>query len=336
MISGRHCLVSRPGQIFFAGSALPWSLCGACLGIVRQQVVLGLLKRVSRSFYISLRLLPGPMREGAALAYLLARTSDSIADSSSADARLRAHCLRAFQAQLAGLEDYRSWPAELVTGVKDVSERDLLALSHRLLELVHDLPSAELALVQEVMNIIIGGQMLDLKHFGAAHADKPVVMGSSDDLEDYTYRVAGCVGEFWTKLGLLSLGNCFSSASPCSLLELAVNYGKGLQLVNILRDLPRDLSEGRCYLPVSDPLDRELLMLEHHRQWHRAIGLINDGLTYSSQLTGKRVRVASVMPALLAEENLELMREIDWEALEAHVKVARRKVYGNLLRALLY
>ena len=41
-----------------------------------------LLKGVSRSFYLTLRILPEGMRDPVGLAYLLARAADTIADTS--------------------------------------------------------------------------------------------------------------------------------------------------------------------------------------------------------------------------------------------------------------
>jgi len=61
----------------------------------------------------------------------------------------------------------------------------------------------------------------------------------------------GCVGEFWTRI-------CRAHLFPTAVLDDAfllsngVRFGKGLQLVNILRDLPVDLRHGRCYLPSVD------------------------------------------------------------------------------------
>src|ERR671936_32276 len=37
---------------------------------------------------------------------------------------------------------------------------------------------------------------------------------------------------------------------------VGVRFGKGLQLTNVLKDLPRDLQRGRCYIP-------EVLLREH-------------------------------------------------------------------------
>src|SRR5207248_5120127 len=63
---------------------------------------LELLKPVSRSFYISIRLLPRALREPVALAYLLARTSDTIADSSAIEVEKRIELLDRFARAIAG------------------------------------------------------------------------------------------------------------------------------------------------------------------------------------------------------------------------------------------
>lgn len=298
--------------------------------------MLGLLKRVSRSFYVSLRLLPAPMREGAAMAYLLARTTDTIADSSSSKPGLRLESLEEFIMQVSGQKTRQSWPEELVLGVEDLWERELLTLSHRVVERARELPGEQLSLVQEVMDTIVSGQILDLNLFGAASKEAPVAIASEDDLDDYTYRVAGCVGEFWTKLGLVTLGDDFSVHDPSTLMRLGANYGKGLQLVNILRDLPGDLAEGRCYLPLVDPGDRDELMSQHRSHCRRARVLVQDGLEYAAQLRGKRVRVASALPALLAEDTLDLLDGASWSRLEAGIKISRRQVYADLLQALCF
>src|SRR6266487_6517017 len=66
---------------------------------------LELLKPFSRSFYISIRLLPRALREPVALAYLLARTSDTIADSSAVDVEKRIELLDRLAAGIAGKDE---------------------------------------------------------------------------------------------------------------------------------------------------------------------------------------------------------------------------------------
>lgn len=295
-----------------------------------------ILKKVSRSFYLSLRLLPDPMREAAALSYLLARTSDTIADSPGVDILTRMACLKEFSKQIQGVVECRPWPSDLVSDVLDAGERELLMLSPKLIEWTKQLPHEQLVLVLEVLMTIIEGQNFDLEAFGHGSEANPAVMQSTQRLDQYTYQVAGCVGEFWTRLGRETLADDFSPRSMDDLLGLGRDYGKGLQLVNILRDLPRDLKAGRCYLPVIDPKDQQLLLAEYRSQWSRAAGLIANGLAYASSLKGRRLRMASVLPALLAEETLALLAKADWKALELGVKIPRRRVYSKLLQSLFF
>jgi farnesyl-diphosphate farnesyltransferase len=178
---------------------------------------------------------------------------------------------------------------------------------------------------------IISGQRLDLVRFDDADRSKPRALKSEDELEDYCYRVAGCVGGFWTRIGLLTLGSRFSDASPDDLDALGVRYGMGLQLLNILRDLPEDLEQGRCYLPVSDPRDDEALAgarrewLGHARVW------LESGERYSSRLNMRRLRAASVLPALIGQKTIELLER--QPSMLPRVKVTRRTVRGALWQA---
>src|SRR5437899_11006110 len=60
----------------------------------RSHLERALLRSVSRSFYLSIRLLPALLREPIALAYLLARTSDTVADTSQIPVTVRMETLR--------------------------------------------------------------------------------------------------------------------------------------------------------------------------------------------------------------------------------------------------
>ena len=70
-------------------------------------------------------------------------------------------------------------------------------------------------------------------------------------MDDYAYRVAGSVGEFWTEI---CLEHAFEASAEMKeeLMSSGVRFGKALQLINILRDIPEDLEIGRCYIPTDD------------------------------------------------------------------------------------
>lgn len=293
-----------------------------------------LLKGVSRSFYLTLRMLPGEMRGAAGLGYLLARTSDTLADTESVPADARLLYLDWFDRSVVGNEEPPRWPVSLLNAPADPRERRLLESTEGLLEMLDALPSLEAELVREVVAIIIGGQRLDLERFSGADAENPVALADDAALNDYTWRVAGCVGAFWTKLGFLTLGDRFSIEPESQLVEWGITYGKGLQLVNILRDFPADLANGRCYLPGSDVHDTDALV-QAHRFWvERAVGKVDAGFTYAKALRSRRLRAATVLPAMIARETLDRLRGANWETLQNRVKVPRGRVYLALLRAL--
>ena len=292
-----------------------------------------LLKGVSRSFYITLRLLPGPMREAASLGYLLARTSDTLADTAAVPVEVRMQCLDSFGQALGGDRAVPAWPVEMSEAVGDAGEHLLLGRTDQLFDWLGRMPAGEAELIREVVGIIISGQKLDLERFAGADGNHPVALENDEALEDYAWRVAGCVGAFWTKLGFLTMEERFSKASESTLMDLGIAYGKGLQLVNILRDLPVDLAAGRCYLPAAEPHDIEGLLGLHGRWLERALEWNAAGFSYADKLRSRRLRAATVLPAMIARDTLERLRGADWAGLQTRIKVPRSRVYLAVIRA---
>ncbi|NJM38633.1 MAG: squalene/phytoene synthase family protein [Akkermansiaceae bacterium] len=292
------------------------------------------LKGVSRSFYLSLRLLPAPMRSAASLAYLLARSSDTLADASDAPLDLRLDALTQFRRAIVEQSGSPRWPIAVLNGVADFRERRLLESADDILSQLKFLPEGEVHLVREVLETIVSGQLFDLQYFTNASSRNPVALENDIALEDYTWRVAGCVGAFWTKLGFLTLGDRFSNNDQSRLIEKGISYGKGLQLVNILRDLPADIAVGRCYLPISDPHDRVALLACHSGWLDRAKSWIAEGEDYAKSLKIRRLRTATVLPARIALPTLEAMQGVSWDRLQERIKVPRSTVYRALIRAL--
>jgi farnesyl-diphosphate farnesyltransferase len=303
-----------------------------------------LLASVSRSFYLSIRILPAALREPIGLAYLLARASDTIADSAAAPAEVRLAHLAAF-GQMAGSLSPAGL-AELQREIQptDPGERELIAKLGRALEWLAALDAPARAEIQRVLGVIIHGQTLDLQRFPAAGGAEPVALQTAAELEEYTYLVAGCVGEFWTRLCLQRLPT-YSRMSLEELSRIGTNFGKGLQLVNILRDLPADLRSGRCYLPeeelraagtsparlLSEPQTARPVF-DRWRQ--RASELLEDGRAYIIAIRPARVRAACYLPLFLGEKTLRLLQRTPPLENAERVKVPRSNVYQGLARAM--
>jgi farnesyl-diphosphate farnesyltransferase len=294
-----------------------------------------ILKNVSRSFYLSIRVLPAPMREPVSLGYLLARASDTLADTESLDAELRLEMLDGMAAVLAG-ENREAWlqrlEKEVIPHQGHAGERVLLQQMEGVMDWLDSLgDSEEKQAIFTVMKHILRGQRLDIERF---ELREDFLFSSDDQLEEYCYLVAGCVGEFWTEVGFATLRS-FSTESKSQLMEWGCHYGKGLQLINILRDLPRDLQAGRCYLPGVNPEDPAELMQASVRWRRRARRYLADGESYAQSLTGRRIYIATVLPCRIGSRTLDLMDQADWETLSRGVKVKRSEVYRCFWKALL-
>lgn len=283
-----------------------------------------LLKAVSRTFYLSMRLLPQEMRPAVSLGYLIARASDSVADTSGAAPEQRLSVLQLMARAVAGEADAEETESLLTRlgGVmaraqQNPAEFRLLRFFGDFLTALYARPQQERCLLQRVLVTIIEGQCWDLTAFRTADT-----VASDEETRRYTYRVAGCVGEFWTSLGYTVLADRFADPAKQDIMtRTAVRYGQGLQLVNILRDMEEDAARGRRYL-CSEPQ----LWLD------RAERYLNDGVDYSRRLRSFRLRFASVLPALLGLKTLRLLRRRQGTE---HVKISRTCVYFTLLQAAL-
>ena len=134
------------------------------------------------------------------------------------------------------------------------------------------------------------------------------------------------------------------------LLANGIRFGKGLQLVNILRDLPADLRKGRCYLPAEklepaglipevllSPANEAKFLPFYHRYLDAAESHLAAGWAYTNALPFGRVRVrlACAWPILIGRKTIERLRAANVVELQQVVKISRREVRGILLRSVL-
>ncbi|HEY5345773.1 MAG TPA: phytoene/squalene synthase family protein [Verrucomicrobiae bacterium] len=307
-----------------------------------------LLKATSRSFYLTLRVLPAAVRPQIGLAYLLARTTDTIADTEILPVAQRLEALQKLRERILGQTSAPLNFGELAQKQNLSAEKLLLEKVEDALALLQTLSAADLKLVCEVLTTITSGQELDLRRFANASAQNVVALETAAELDDYTYRVAGCVGEFWTKI-------CRAHLFPNARLDEkqfvtdGICFGKGLQLVNILRDLPADLKTGRCYLPTQrldeaklfpemllSPANAQKFLPLYHDYLDQAESHLAAGWRYTNTLPfGQfRVRLACAWPILLGVKTIEKLRVANVIELQQRVKVSRGEVRQIIFRSL--
>lgn len=302
-----------------------------------------LLRSVSRTFAVSIRAMPARLREPMAVAYLLARTSDTIADADGPAIDVRAGRLADFTALLRDGGD-----PGLVAGIRrdiqptHAGERALVAALPRVLTRFEALPAADRRETLGLLDTIVAGQTGDLRAF--PDPARVTALPDAGALEAYTHAVAGSVGEWWTRMCLRHLPR-YATRDATELVPLGTALGKALQLVNILRDMPVDLRAGRCYLPAEqlravgvepeslrdDPTAAQPVF---DRWSGRARELLRAGGDYIRAVRPARVRFACYVPWRLAGATLDLMESHPPLATLDTVKVSRGTVRSAMLRGL--
>ena len=224
-----------------------------------------ILRKTSRSIYLTLKVVPRAIRRQLMLGYLFCRAADTIADTRALPKDHRIEMLGLYRHQFesdnpdsAAIKNISGLVENLGSDQQEsgfsVVEATLLRRLDGCFEIYSLLEEADRDLFKRLLCTLTQGMQLDLETFppeeSALKEGALQALESSEDLDRYCYHVAGCVGEFWTDLQLGHM-SALSSIDARVMRDRGVRFGKGLQMTNILRDMPRDLRMGRCYMPRS-------------------------------------------------------------------------------------
>lgn len=307
------------------------------MSTTQAELIGPLLRDVSRSFYLTLRVLPQEIRPQVSLAYLLARATDTIADTKAVPRTKRVFALQQLQ-NLSHVPDLGTIAGQQTS----TGEKQLLERLEDCVVSLEQFDEADGRRIQELLKIIVSGQIFDLQRFPGESEKELVALSNDEELDRYTYMVAGCVGEFWTKMcvaHLPALGGW--NVEEMSL--LGVRFGKGLQLVNILRDIPKDLRIGRCYLLVSqpaallDPKNFETIRPVYAQWLDTALAHLNAGWQYTMRIPRSefRLRLACIWPIWIGLMTIARLRHENPLDPARRIKISRSEIYGVMARSLL-
>ncbi|WP_293750182.1 squalene/phytoene synthase family protein [Limnohabitans sp. Rim8] len=324
-----------------------------------------LLRRVSRSFDLSIRLLPAALQAPVAVGYLLARATDTVADTTALPLAKRQDLLTLISQAIDARQACTTRTAELnrltqafAAQQTDPHERALMQALPQCLPLLHTLTEADQTSVRQVLRHITHGQQLDMTRFGPGLQ----ALQTEAELAHYTWLVAGCVGEFWTELCGRHLPG-YSHLPQAEMMRIGREYGMGLQRLNIIRDAGADLAAGRCYWPVetlaqagltpamlaraahigpktgdeagdnTGQADALHALTPLYNQWlDHTQAQLADGMRYALSLKPLRLRLASALPALIGARTLARLRQAGPAALTQHIKMPRHEMRAMLWR----
>ena len=257
------------------------------------------------------------------LAYLLARAADTIADTDLIGREQRLQYLNMFRAQFTddGVQPQavQAIQAALLPHQTHSAERVLLERLPECLALYRQFDLGDRERIRWLMEVLPNGMEMDLTRFPGSSPQDLSALERPEELDRYTYYVAGCVGEFWTRM-MCAHRSAMAQWDVERMSAIGVRFGKGLQLTNIVKDLARDLHNGRCYVPTQwldeiglKPLDllkpeslaafRPILL----RMIVQAVEHLDQGWLYTMALPRLEIRqrLACMWPILLAGETLK-------------------------------
>ena len=305
-----------------------------------------LLSKVSRSFYLTLAVLPVSVRTQVGLAYLFARAADTITDTDLIEQSERIIHLKNFQKLFTldtiDWEIVQSIQAALVSHQALPAERILLERLKDCFQVYLECDLSDRSRINDLMTTLTKGMEMDLKLFHGGTTGNPYPLETEEDLNRYIYYVAGCVGEYWTNLMCVHLSS-LNSWDVKQMSNIGINYGKGLQLTNIVKDIAKDLIRGRCYIPASvlktaglspndilQPGSRPSFQPILNKLIQQAAEYLDQGWEYTMAIPKSeiRLRLACMWPILLGGETLKLIQNSpDLLNPDCQVKVTRGCVY---------
>jgi len=231
-----------------------------------------ILPAVSRTFAVSIRLLPGPLRDAVGTAYLLCRIADTVEDAPELAAELKASLLD-------DLAECFNDPAAVVRFIErsttvtgDDGHLRLIRNADLVFESYAKLPDATRRHIRHWVEEMIGG----MRKFVLVYPHG-IRIQSLDEYKEYCYYVAGTVGYLLTDLWhehAPSIGRRRYEA----LRHRSRAFAEALQTVNILKDVARDAEyENSIYIPeqlLRDVGSGHATILSHDRaeQNHAALG----------------------------------------------------------------
>ncbi len=260
-----------------------------------QKEAMHMLKLTSRTFYIPIKLLKSKLRKTVGAAYLCMRAIDEIEDHETMQKETKTHLLRKTAELLRSEKGFDREAYEAL--IKPYEE--LPEVTQRLADWIDVCPAEITRKVMEATSIMADGM--------AKWVEKDFIVTTKEELDEYTYFVAGLVGVM-----LSDIWKWYDGTETDY--DLAIGYGRGLQAVNMLRNQDEDAERGVRFIPDG---------------WTRAdmFDYARDNLAkadeYMEDLETKNIVLFCRIPLALAKKTLKAMDD-------GHEKMTRTEVENTV------
>ena len=299
-----------------------------------------ILQYVSRTFALTIPQLPADLRRVVSNAYLLCRIADTVEDDNAVDSEHTRRLAELFGQVVAGNVPAKQFSEELYPLLSEHTideEHDLIKNTESVIRITHSFNENQRKALGRCVRIMAKGM--------ADYQDAETLDGLENlaAMDKYCYYVAGVVGEMLTELFCDYSDEI--NANKSKLMKLAVSFGQGLQMTNILKDIWDDRARGACWLPrdifEKEGFDlRELNGNNKNEKFQRGLkqliaiarNHLNDALTYTLMIPPheKGIRKFCLWALGMAVLSLDKLNSHRDFSRGAEVKITRRSVKATV------
>jgi farnesyl-diphosphate farnesyltransferase len=300
-----------------------------------------MLEGVSRTFALTIPQLPSGLCRVVSNAYLLCRIVDTIEDEPTLSGARKDYFCRQFLRTLDSPRNAGRFSGQLCASLSSgtpPAEHELIRNVPRVIRITRSFSEPQREALQRCLHTMARG-MAEFQLRGEKHG-----LQSLDDLNQYCYFVAGVVGQMLTRLFCLHSPEIAKNHD--SLMVLAVSFGQGLQMTNILKDVWEDYQLGACWLPrkifAEEGFDLTELLATRNRQGfqrgiRRLIGIsqghLRNALSYSLLIPKHETGIRNFCLWAIGLAVLTLRKinkHLDYTD-GSQVKISRLSVKGTIL-----
>ena len=307
------------------------------------------LSKVSRTFAPTIRMLPKRLYLPVTVAYLLCRIADTVEDEASLSKQDKEKLLLTY-ADIFKQEENKN-KSKFLAALTAIPDHNTDVSLTKNLNRVFSVYKTFHPEVQKMIATWVVEMTLGMKKYSQSSAKrKKQFLRSMKELDEYMYYVAGTVGHMLT-----SLFTFFSKKiTPTIYRKLeffSESFGKGLQMVNIIRDMAGDLKRGQSYIPdeilqkykltrksIFEVQNRKNAELLFDELIQTAVNHLDKALAYVVIIPKEetRIRLFCLLPIFWAMQTLSVIQENSLNLLTAEkVKISRKMIRKEFYKSLI-
>jgi len=294
-------------------------------------------------------MLPDHLNVTVMVAYLLCRIADTVEDEKLLTKSEKQHYLSLYAEILQNAKSDKI--KQFLQGIDKVPNHNNDVYLMKNLNIVLSVFITFHPEVRRLISIWVVEMVVGMRKFAQSKGHRKFqFLKSIKDLDEYTYYVAGTVGHLLTSL----FAHFSEKITPTVKKRLEIfseSFGKGLQLVNIIRDMTKDLRRGQSYIPeeilakykltrrtIFETDNREQAQRLFNELIEMAVYHLDNALAYIVNIPKEeaRIRLFCLLPLCWAMQTLKLIQLNTLALLQADsIKISRRVVRIEFLKSII-